>query len=180
MSLMWIGSRSCGVSLAPPTRRSVSLCTMMGRMTTVTVHLKGLTEADIKTIFGSRDELNRAIQRDDHPLHSQAWAEYTEPFRAYEPGHTTRETVSYETDLTDPLAVCEDAFRRFNIGDASDPVVAEYRGAGNRSLSVGDVVVVDGVAYGCDSAGWSVVEFGPVKDRFVEDGHGLVIERAET
>ena len=68
--------------------------------------------------------------------------------------------VSYTTDRTDgDYAICEDAFERFNIGNPDrDPVVAEYRGAEHRSLSVGDIVIVDGRPYVCASFGFDPVE----------------------
>jgi hypothetical protein len=64
--------------------------------------------------------------------------------------------------------VLEDAFREFNIGGFENPdtLAHAYRRAGktpgelgNRSLSVGDVVVVGEDAFVCASLGWVKVDF---------------------
>lgn len=66
--------------------------------------------------------------------------------------------VTYnEEDYTDE-AILENAFEMFNIWDeTSSPVVQEYREAGNPSLSVGDVVVIDAKRYECKRMGWEEV-----------------------
>lgn len=49
----------------------------------------------------------------------------------------------------------------FNIWDeTSSPVVAQYREAGNPSLSVGDVVVVGDNWYKCKPTGWEELDLG--------------------
>jgi hypothetical protein len=66
------------------------------------------------------------------------------------------------TGATD-LAVCDEAYRLFNVGDdpefgTPDPEAVEYRARRNRSLSVGDVVSVDGRHYACDPRGWRAID----------------------
>lgn len=48
--------------------------------------------------------------------------------------------------------ILNDAFEMFNVGD--DGIAKEYRERKLRSLSVGDVVVIDQRAYSCESVGW--------------------------
>lgn len=58
--------------------------------------------------------------------------------------------------------MCEWAFWLLNVGDEyGDPQALAYREARNRSLSVGDVIVIDGVAYGCAAVGWERVQVSP-------------------
>lgn len=58
------------------------------------------------------------------------------------------------------IAVLEGIFTQLNVGGdlypAEDYTVA-YREAGNRSLSVGDVVTLDGAAYAVGRFGWDKV-----------------------
>jgi hypothetical protein len=50
--------------------------------------------------------------------------------------------------------ILEEIFELLNVGSEMNPIVRSYRQAGNRSLSVGDVVVIDNVAFECRAAGW--------------------------
>lgn len=50
-----------------------------------------------------------------------------------------------------PISVLERLFEKFNIAHPED-----FRG---HSLSVGDIVVLDGVAYVCNSFGWDKIEW---------------------
>lgn len=52
----------------------------------------------------------------------------------------------------DSTVLLEAAFYTFNVG--SDERAAQYRERCLRSLSVGDVVKIDGSAYSCESVGW--------------------------
>jgi hypothetical protein len=61
----------------------------------------------------------------------------------------------------DMSAVLEGAFYTFNVG--SDELAAQYRGRSLRSLSVGDVAVVDGSPYVCASCGWEPVHSGDLR-----------------
>lgn len=67
--------------------------------------------------------------------------------------------VTYNTTEEDDQVVLDAAFVRFNIDDESDPVVQEYREAGNPSLSVGDVVVIGAKRYECKPIGWEEIPF---------------------
>ncbi|WP_461122932.1 hypothetical protein [Saccharothrix stipae] len=60
---------------------------------------------------------------------------------------------SHDVDLV------EAAFQLCNVGDdpefgRPDPRAVRYRRRGNRSLSIGDVVAVDGRFYACQRIGW--------------------------
>ena len=73
--------------------------------------------------------------------------------------HELVRVFEYEMAWTDDQAsvqpLLNDAFETFNVG--SDELAAQYRARGLRSLSVGDVVTVDGVPYACASVGWDPV-----------------------
>lgn len=53
-------------------------------------------------------------------------------------------------------------FDEFNIGETSKAAVAYRKIHGLRSLSVGDVVKIDGQWFSCDSMGWSILESEPL------------------
>jgi hypothetical protein len=72
--------------------------------------------------------------------------------------------VTYNTPEEDDHTVLEDAFTRFNVGDESDPVVQQYREAGNPSLSVNDVVVIGANWYKCKATGWEELDLGWEED----------------
>lgn len=81
----------------------------------------------------------------------------------YQPGHAValvaRLTLRAPTDLD----ACDIAFRLFNVGDdpefgPPDARAVEYRQRGNRSLSTGDVVAVNGRFYACARVGWTPIE----------------------
>lgn len=50
------------------------------------------------------------------------------------------------------MKTLEWCFEEFNVGGTD--YAHEYRARGNRSLSVGDVVVVGEAAYACENVGW--------------------------
>jgi hypothetical protein len=59
-----------------------------------------------------------------------------------------------------PIAALETVFEQLNIGGdmvPAEPWTTAYRAAGNRSLSVGDVVVVGDAAFAVASFGWDRV-----------------------
>ena len=62
--------------------------------------------------------------------------------------------VSDELGVPDTDHVLITCFNEFNVGEVSD-VAKAYRAARLRSLSVRDVVVLDGQAHRCDSFGWT-------------------------
>lgn len=57
-------------------------------------------------------------------------------------------------DESQPNAILNQAFRELNIDSPETGWARDYRDNGNRSLSVGDVVVVGEVAYACARFGW--------------------------
>jgi hypothetical protein len=58
----------------------------------------------------------------------------------------------YDTAAQDDMAICEQAFEALNVGE--DELAQQYRARRLRSLSSGDVLVIDGQAYSCESLGW--------------------------
>lgn len=128
---------------------------------TVTIWLKGWRNG---RLFAD------AVNSTDHAMHEAAWAVHQRSFDPWAEGDPVYFAIRYEMPetMTD-LAICDDAFERFNIGDpASDDLVAIYRGRELRSLSVGDVVQVkrpdydSAATYGCGRFGWDKLErFSP-------------------
>ena len=81
----------------------------------------------------------------------------------WQPGDTLSEPFTFEGTATDAENACEYAFYLFNAPEeflsASDTRIArKYRDGGRRSLSIDDVVTVDGVSYACQSMGWQKIE----------------------
>lgn len=69
------------------------------------------------------------------------------------------DTITHKLYDGVPVTALERVFEQLNVGGqpgfpAAEPWCVEYRHNGNRSLSVGDVVVVGGTAYAVDSFGW--------------------------
>ena len=63
-------------------------------------------------------------------------------------------------------AVLDGIFTQLNVGGDIYPAedyTVEYRAAGNRSLSVGDVVALDGVPYAVGRFGWDKAMFAALK-----------------
>lgn len=78
----------------------------------------------------------------------------------YQPGHDMLEVFVYDVDAVDYHP--EHAYEIFNqdvewLDGADRELARAYRGKQLRSLSVGDVVVVDGVAHAVDRDGWQQV-----------------------
>lgn len=71
--------------------------------------------------------------------------------KGYRLGDALRLAIGYEAE-GDDLDIAEEAFYEFNVGEG--PLAQEYRAGRNRSLSVGDVVKVDGVPYAVDMMGY--------------------------
>lgn len=89
---------------------------------------------------------------------------------------TVTRVFEYSTEHTDPIAAAEEAFRLFNVGDdpdfgTPDPRAIAYRRPRNRSLSVGDVVMLrtgdSEVFLACESIGWVVISEPDVEDMTV-------------
>lgn len=86
-------------------------------------------------------------------------------------GYTLRDTLTCVYTYTDPdvhsatsgIEIAERAFELFNerhtpVGATADGRVVAYRALGNRSLSVGDVVCVDGHSFACEPFGWNEID----------------------
>ena len=69
------------------------------------------------------------------------------------------ETISYYTQTSGESAA-DEAFHCSNapeeILSEAQKIIASYW-KGRRSLSVGDIVEVDGISYRCESFGWKIV-----------------------
>lgn len=121
----------------------------------VTIYLKGWRNGWLFT---------DAANNPKHELHDEATAVSLRMFLPYQPGDVMYRAFDYTvtaSSLDEDTAVCEQAFEWFNVGENS--YAKEYRAKGNRSLSVGDVVVVDEQAYAVDSFGWTKLDtFEPV------------------
>ena len=68
-------------------------------------------------------------------------------FSGYQPGHALAPVARYTRPSHDVFTLAEHAFMIFNVGDdpsfgEPNPLAVEYRSRKNRSLSVGDVVLV--------------------------------------
>lgn len=96
----------------------------------------------------------------------------------YVPGLTVTEVFTYTTSPkagTSDHEVAEEAFELFNIGDdpefgTPDRRAVDYRARGNRSLSVGDVLAIDGRFFSCDSNGWHALTVPPPIDQVTAPG----------
>ena len=60
-------------------------------------------------------------------------------------------TFSLDTDKK-PISILEMIFAEFNVGEGL--LATAYRAKDLRSLSVGDVVIINGVSYACQRFGW--------------------------
>src|SRR5262249_4822114 len=103
----------------------------------------------------------------------------------YEPTHPI--TLVYETEMSPrhDLDACEKVFELLNIGDdpdfgTPDPTAVEYRARGNRSLSVGDVVSVDGRFYACGRVGSTALRRSPTVIVRAEPGTTPLPEEARS
>lgn len=79
-----------------------------------------------------------------------AEASHKLPFTGYEKGDRLTKVYEFELEGDSDLKIAEKAFEIFNIDHPAD-----YR---NRSMCTGDVVVIDGRAYSCESFGFKPVE----------------------
>jgi hypothetical protein len=69
----------------------------------------------------------------------------------YSSNHPLVPVFTYQSDLIMP-ALLEAAFEMFNVGTTD--TARAYRKAGNRSLSVGDVVQAGDSWFSCERSGW--------------------------
>lgn len=82
-------------------------------------------------------------------------------FLGYKSPHPMRLAAEYYVDVAlvedGPFTVLNQAFEQLNIDYPTAEWAKEYRARRNRSLSVGDVVVVGEQAYACEPVGWKPV-----------------------
>lgn len=100
-------------------------------------------------------------------LHNAATDEQGRPMGfhdGYLPHHELKRvfafTLEREGHPADDTYVLGNVYHLFNVGDDPEwgepsPIAVAYRAKRLRSLSVGDVVILDGRAYQCDHSGWS-------------------------
>lgn len=81
-------------------------------------------------------------------------------FFGYKPEHPMVLVFAYVIPELDPGLAIEEAFHTFNVGE--DDLAQAYRARRLRSLSVGDIVAVDGKFYSCENAGWITHDTQPV------------------
>ena len=89
-------------------------------------------------------------------------------FGAYTPFDKLVHVATLNRECKDDEALAW-TFHTLNVGDDPSFTTDEdtrsqaraYRARGNRSLSVGDVVVIDGMAYACARFGWDAVSLRP-------------------
>lgn len=108
----------------------------------------------------SVDVLNDAINNEAHPDHAAAKAFFMHAFNdSYDPTQTYELVYSYDTTRYDDdadMALLNVAWEEFNVDDPGSLGQA-YRARRLRSLSVGDIVEVNGRAWMCDRFGWSIL-----------------------
>jgi hypothetical protein len=104
-------------------------------MAEVRIYLKGWRDSQLYA---------DAVNDKNHARHREAWAVHARSFLPYLPGDAVYRAITYEA-FGDDLTICDVAFSRFNVGD--DEIANMYRNHGHRSLSVGDVITIDGNAY---------------------------------
>lgn len=105
-----------------------------------------------------------AVNDDTNPLHGEAMQAHACSFRPWQPGEHAYHAIDFDSEVLgvrdgDDIATLNRSFTLFNVGD--DDTARRYRDAGHRSLSVGDLVVIDGRAYTCAEMGWKPVVFDP-------------------
>lgn len=84
----------------------------------------------------------------------------------YEDGDLLVHVCDYTSTETDVQRALEQTFMALNIGDeAGDMQAITYRQRKNRSLSVGDVCVVNGQAYKCVTIGWKPTQIANTQVR---------------
>jgi hypothetical protein len=77
-------------------------------------------------------------------------------------GFTT--TLEGEASATEIKVVLEKVFDQLNIDDPDKPWAIAYREASNRSLSVGDVVVIGETAWAVGPRGWDLITADQLHD----------------
>ena len=106
------------------------------------------------------------------------WKDYADtPDERHELVWVFQYEAEWTGDRADPYALLNDAFERFNGGSGRED--ARYFGRKLRSLSVGDVVLIDGDAYSCDSVGWSPVHRDDLRFLCAAQAEQVIRERYE-
>lgn len=90
-------------------------------------------------------------------------------FFGYKHGHSVQKVFSYEAPSEgDLIELAEAAFDAFTLplrllDEAYRLVAEQYRAAGHRSLTVGDVLQIDHTWLACMPDGWVELEQAPVE-----------------
>lgn len=101
-----------------------------------------------------------------HPIYVQVWLNSRTDglnfLYGYRHGDPMQLALEFYTDATKlepgtPISILEQAFHELNVDEPQARWAQDYRRDRNRSLSVGDVVVVGESAYACASVGWQSV-----------------------
>ena len=84
----------------------------------------------------------------------------------FQPSHTLVHVATINVDSDTVSGACEKVFHLLNVGDdpafgTPNPQAVAYRAARNRSLSVGDVLIADGVAFAVAGSGFQPVRVNP-------------------
>jgi hypothetical protein len=132
----------------------------------------------LNTVFrtgGEAPEGVRSIQLSDGRF---TWKDMADtPDERHELAWVFQYEASYSGDQADPHELLNAAFETFNIG--TDELAAQYRARRLRSLSVGDVVQIDGDAYTCASVGWEPVHRADLRILPAREAEARVRERFE-
>ena len=98
----------------------------------------------------------------------------------YQAGHSVTEVFVYTTARTtasdDDTVLLAAAYDLLNVKEdpafgPPDPRAVHYRLCRNRSLSVGDIVAVDGRFYACEPSGWQALQHAPRIDQRTPQHH---------
>lgn len=97
-------------------------------------------------------------------------------YGGYQHGQPVVEVFQASADSTaDPAVICENIYMLLNVGDdpvfgTPDPRAIAYRRKGNRSLSAGDLICLDGTWLACARTGFQPVAEQPVIVRAADHG----------
>ena len=99
--------------------------------------------------------ITTVVYLNDGDDHFSGFNRYAPPNCAKPPGSTSKSS-SRAYPARDPGAL-EIVFEQLNIPSPHHSWAIAYRRAGQRSLSVGDVVVIGETAWACASSGWDLL-----------------------
>lgn len=116
-------------------------------------------------LFGAKPRRTRRTQRGEVLV--QIFLNTNRPAHGYEPHHVLRLVRTYQEPVPGVAALgsAVDSFDEALLGRVflllnglqSDRRAREYFAAGNRSLSVGDVIAIDGRCYACTDTAWQAL-----------------------